>query len=228
MTENIDSANINIIELFTHTKWDLLKNIAEKKQSPTEIANKLGTSVSNVLQQLKILEAHGIIKKEKTLGEKNIGKPKNTYSINKEIMYGVVLRNGKAEQKIFPVNNNNSVLINIAFLAGMDDSIFLIRFMIKYEDILKKCKAIGYIRSNKDSIELFLVTSHVDELRATFSNIFMQDAYGVTKKIINWTHNEIEIHDGLHRKDTYFVDMIKTVEPLHDPENIFVHAKKLL
>lgn len=96
----------------------------------------------------------------------------------------------------------------------------MLKFSFKYEDILKKCKAIGVIKSTKDSIELFLVTDNVDEIRARFSNIFIEDNNGKTKKIINWTHNEFEINDGLNRKDRYFMDMLKNVQIIYDQQSV--------
>jgi hypothetical protein len=104
---------------------------------------------------------------------------------------------------------------------------FMLKFAFKYEEVLKKCKAIGFLKSTKDSIELFLITDHLDEIRAKFSNIFIDDHHGKIKKIINWSHNEFEINDGLNRKDRYFMDMIRNVQIIHDPNDILAHVKEV-
>jgi predicted transcriptional regulator len=212
-------------ELFTNSKWLLIKEISDQHQSPTELAEKTNTSLSNVIQQLKLLEAYNIVRKEKSL-ERNTGKPRTIYSINDEFVYGIMLRDGKCEKRYFKIDEMNATLANIIFTLNPDDIFYMMKFSFKYEDILKKCKAIGFIKSTKDSMELFLITDHVDEIRSKFSNIFIEDGHGKTKKIINWTHNEYEINDGLQRKDKYFMDMLKNAQLLHDSDSILQKFKQ--
>lgn len=212
-------------EIFSNSKWTLIKEIAIKKQCPTELAIKTNTSLSNITQQLKLLEAYNIIKREKS-GERNTGKPKTMFSLNEEFTYSIMLKNGKAERKYFKIEGFNSLLFNSMFILGVEDAFYMLKFSFKYEDILKKCKSIGVIRAGKESIELFLITDHVDEIRSKFSNIFIEDHGGKTKKIINWTHNEFELNDGLNRKDRYYMDMLKNVSILYDPQGILLKYKQ--
>jgi DNA-binding transcriptional ArsR family regulator len=208
-----------IPDILTSSRWQLLKELAQEEQSATELADTLGTSVSNVTQQLKILEAYNIIISRKSV-EKVVGKPKIIYSIKDDIVYAAMLKNGKAEKKIFKLEGFNGFLYNMIFTTGADDSFYILKFMLKHEELLKRCKACGFIKSSKDSVELFILTEHVDEIRARFSNLFIEDVNGKTKKIINWTHNEWEINDGLSRKDKYFLDMLWNVEILYDPNGL--------
>jgi hypothetical protein len=212
-------------EIFVSNRWNLLKEIAECPQSPSDLALKTNTSLSNITQQLKLLEAYKIIRKEKS-EEKNAGKPRTIYYLNVEIAYSIILKNGKAERKLFYIDNNNIMFFNIMFNMNPEDLMFILKFSFKYEEVLKKCKAIGFLKSSRDSIELFLVTDYLEEIRSKFSNIFIDDHNGKTKKIINWSHNEFEINDGLGRKDKYFMDMIKNVQAIHDPAGLFLKIKE--
>jgi len=212
-------------EIFISNRWNILKEIAQSPQSPSDLALKTNTSISNITQQLKLLEAYKIVRKEKS-EEKNAGKPRTIYYLNVEIAYSVILKNGKAERKLFYIDNNNNMFFNILFSLNPEDLMFILKFSFKYEEVLKKCKAIGFLKSTKDSIELFLITDHLEEIRSKFSNIFIEDHHGKTKKIINWSHNEFEINDGLSRKDKYFMDMIKNVQAIHDPSKILEHVKE--
>ena len=213
------------LEIFTNNKWQLLKEVAHEHLSPTTLAEKTNTSLSNVIQQLKLLEAYGMVKKTKSL-EHNSGKPKAIYSLSDEFVYGIMIKEGKAEKKYFKIDDYNRTLANILFSLNPDDMFFMLKFSFRYEDILRKCKSIGFIKSTKDSIELFLITDHVDEIRSKFSNIFIDDGHGHTKKIINWTHNEFEITDGLNRRDRYFLDMLKNAQLLHDSGDILRKFKQ--
>ncbi|GIU70375.1 MAG: hypothetical protein KatS3mg002_1611 [Candidatus Woesearchaeota archaeon] len=219
-----------ILEILNDTKWEILKEISKRETSATELAEKLDTSISNITQQLKILEAYEIIKRRK-IKEKNIGKPRTVYSIKNEIIYAIILKNNKAEKKIFKIDAVSGLIFNTLFITGTEDAFFILKFMLKHEEILKRCKAIGFIKSTKENVELFILTDYIDEIRAKFSNLFIEDNIGKTKKIINWTHNEWEINDGLNRKDKYFLDITNNVQTIYDPdkilENILMRRRKI-
>ncbi len=228
-------------EIFANAKWSLVAEIAKRPQSASELAVKTSTSISNIIQQLKLLEAYGTIKRIKTgemitggtpaqipLGKKQSGKPKQIYALNIEAVQLAILRNGAAEKKTISIDATNSMFFNLLTALSPEDIMVMITFMIKHEDIVKKCRAISITRTTRDSIELFLITDHVDEIRAKFSNLFIEDLNGRTKKIINWTHNEFEINDGLNRHDKYFIDMVKNSQIISDPKFIMAAIKNRL
>jgi len=219
MNDNINTG------IFSSNKWEILKEIAVSPQSPSDLALKSNTSLSNITQQLKLLEAYQIVRRDKS-EEKNTGKPRTIYSLNIELVYALILKNGMAERKVFHIDHNNEMFFNILFSMNPEDLMFILKFSFKYEDILKKCKSVGFLKSTKDSIELFLITDNLDEIRSKFSNIFVDDFHGRAKKIVNWSHNEFEINDGLNRKDKYFMDMIKNVQIIHDPNGILARIKE--
>jgi DNA-binding transcriptional ArsR family regulator len=213
-------------EILSNNRWVILKEIAETPQSPSDLALKTSTSLSNITQHLKLLEAYKIVRKDKS-EEKNAGKPRTIYSLNVELAYALVLKEGKAERKIFNIDSSNNMFFDVLFSMNHDDLMFMLKFIFKYEEVLKKCKAIGFLKSTKESIELFLVTDHLDEIRSKFSNIFIEDNHGKIKKIINWSHNKFEVNEGLHRKDKYYMDMIKNIQIIHDSQNILSHLKEV-
>ncbi|MGV8140808.1 MAG: winged helix-turn-helix domain-containing protein [Candidatus Woesearchaeota archaeon] len=213
-------------EIFFGNKWNILKAIAETPQSPSDIALSTNTSLSNILQQLKLLEAYSIVHREKS-DEKSAGKPRTIYYLNTEMAYAVVLKDGMAEHKTFYVDHGNEMFFNIFFKMSQEDVMFMLKFSFKYEEVLKKCKSIGFLKSSKDSIELFLITDHLDEIRSKFSNIFIDDHLGKIKKIVNWSHNEFEVNEGLHHKDKYFMDMVKNVHTIHDPSKVLSRIKEV-
>jgi transcription initiation factor IIE alpha subunit len=221
----------NLIESFNPEmlltgKWNILKAIAEMPQSPSDLALSTNTSLSNIIQQLKLLEAYKVVKKEKS-EEKASGKPRTIYYLNQELAYAIVLKDGMAERKTFYVDHGNEMFFNIFFRMSQEDVMYMLKFSFKYEDVLKRCKSIGFLKSSKDSIELFLITDHLDEIRSKFSNIFIDDYNGKIKKIVNWSHNEFEINDGLHRKDKYYLDLVRNVQIIYDPHKILSYIKEV-
>jgi DNA-binding Lrp family transcriptional regulator len=217
--------NINT-EIFHKNKWDILQEIAKKPQSATELSETLGTSISNLTQQLKLLEAYGVIKKIAGKEESSVGKPRTIYSLGADMAYNIILMDKKAEIKQMATDEYGRLLINMLSCLSPEDIFYLLKFKIKYEDVFKKCKAIGVLKTTKDAIELLLITDSLDEIRSKFSNIFIENFHGKTKKIINWTHSEYEIDEGLKRKDKYFIDMLKNCQTVFDPQNILDREKQ--
>ncbi|MGV8150272.1 MAG: ArsR/SmtB family transcription factor [Candidatus Woesearchaeota archaeon] len=214
-----------IPEIFSPNKWPILKALAEKERSATELSEMLETSISNVTQQLKLLEAYSLVTKKKS-EQQSIGKPRTIYTLKEEFVYAAILKKGYATKKIFKLEGFSKLIYNLLFIVGPEDSIYVLRFMLKNEEILKKCKALGFIKSTKETVELFILTDHVDEIRARFSNQFIEDMAGKTKKIINWTHNEWEMIEGFKRKEKYFLDMAEVVEIIYDTNNALREVKR--
>ena len=214
-----------IPEILNPNRWSILKELSQQEQSATELAESLETSLSNITQQLKLLEAYSLITKKKSNAQA-VGKPRIIYSLKEEFVYAALLKNGHAEKKIFKLEGFSKLIYNLLFVVGPDDALYVLRFMLKNEEILKKCKALGYIKSSKETVELFILTDHVDEIRAKFSNQFIEDMQGKTKKIINWTHNEWEIIEGFKRKEKYFLDIIDNTQIIYDTNNALRTIKR--
>lgn len=93
-------------------RWEILKFIAEKPASPLELSEELSTTVSYISQQLKLLEAFGIIHKTKTgLAEK--GKPRNVYSISNELIHMTILSEGLSSKKTIYLTPYHKAIISI-------------------------------------------------------------------------------------------------------------------
>ncbi len=212
-------------DLFGNNKWQILSELAKKPQAPTDLALKTKTSVSNITQQLKILEAYQFVKKAKST-VRGSGKPKTIYTINATVFYGIMLSENVAEKKLFKIDDRNAFLMNCVFMLTSEDSGFVTKFCLKNDDILKKCEGIGFIKSSKDSVELFLLTNYLEEIRSRYSNTFIEDHLGKTKKIVNWTHSEFEVTQGLAGNDKHFSELIKSIQIVYDPHDLLHKLKQ--
>lgn len=218
--------NINQ-EVFQNAKWNILQELAKNPQAPSTLAKQTNTSISNITQQLKILEAYGIITREdKPLriekSEKKVqtGKPKTVYHITNGMIQLALISHGRVEKKQYPLDSGATFLSTLILTTGPEDAYFLLKFLLTNEDILKRCSVVAFVKSTRENIELFLITDHLEEIRTKFSNVFIQDLNAKTKKIINWTHNEQEVREGLARGDEHFKILIRNSAPLHDPKGI--------
>ena len=51
--------------MFSEQKWNILRCLSQGKSSPLQLAGKLNTTMANISQQLRLLEATNLVKKEK-------------------------------------------------------------------------------------------------------------------------------------------------------------------
>lgn len=122
-------------------RWDILRVIIEKPSSPMEIADELGTTISFISQQLKLLEAAGIVKRTRT-GNVEKGKPRNLYSISKETLYLVPLARGIGQKKMVPLTREKKIVLKIWNIEDQKIQLLVERFFWKIEEFLDEIDGI--------------------------------------------------------------------------------------
>ena len=90
----------------TASKWDILNIIAQKPSAPLEIAKTLQTSIANVSQQLRLLEAAGLVTR-KRVSNSQPGKPRALFSLSRDFCDISVLSDGFAEKKQLTLNKES-------------------------------------------------------------------------------------------------------------------------
>jgi predicted transcriptional regulator len=71
---------MDVETLLTGVKWEIIEILAKKPSSPTELAEKLNTTVANISQQLRLLQTAGLTKR-KRISQLKPGKPRTQFSL---------------------------------------------------------------------------------------------------------------------------------------------------
>ena len=132
---------------FSSPRWKVLEVIANRPSSPIEISKELGTSVAYISQQLKLLEAANLVKKEKT-GAALKGKPRNIYSLTKEILPLTVLMNKLAARKIIELNDHHKIILKIWLIEDTNLHNILQKLFWKLEPSLEDIEGIFFDSSS--------------------------------------------------------------------------------
>ena len=162
-------------------RWDILRVIIEEPSSPTKIAEIVGTTVSFVSQQLKLLEAAGIVKRERT-GEVLKGKPRTIFSICEESFYMVPLAKGLTEKKLVPLSIEHKIIIQI---WGIDDAQVqptIEKFFWSIQKYLDAIEGI-VVYTNKKKLKVYLLSRDTDlthKINETQKNSDEYPAFQVT------------------------------------------------
>ena len=122
-------------------RWEILQTVVAKPSSPMEIAEKLNITISYVSQQLKLLEAAGLVKKEKT-GAFEKGKPRNLFSLSNEALYIIPLTKGLNKKKLFSLTEYHKIILRIWFLENSSLHYSVEKFFWKIEKYLEEIKSI--------------------------------------------------------------------------------------
>ncbi len=123
-------------------RWDMLRIIISRPSSPMEIAQKLQTTTSFVSQQLKLLEAAGLVKKQKT-GAFEKGKPRSLFSISEESLYLIPLAKNSPDKKLIPLSEENKVIVNIWCLENTKIQIGLQKLFWQIQNHLENISSIS-------------------------------------------------------------------------------------
>ena len=184
-------------------KWDILQIISERPSSPIEIAQITKTTVSYVSQQLKLLEAVGIVAKTKT-GAFEKGKPRNVYSVREDFVHFTVLAQGYAEKKKLLLSDHHKTVLRIWMLSDDSLPVPLEKICLQLDSVLT------------DTVSVFL-----DVSKKGRHLVFVSDDTSLKTKILS------EIKKTGVKADTSFVSLSdfskRSFDALHtlfDPSGI--------
>lgn len=190
-------------------KWEIVSILAKTPMSPSEIAEKLQTSVPNISQQLRIMELSGIVKKER----KKVTSLRTTrveYKLVSDLHFVASCSSGLVYKETFEKSDCLRAII-FALLGVKKKGVFevLLKFFLDNSEIILEADfvAISHIGANK--IDLLVITSkHLEKLRGALANQVIE-VCGNKMTLALWSHTSDEFTRGLARKEHYFVDYLK-------------------
>lgn len=140
---------MNYDMFFVSPRWTILEVIARKPSSPVEISQHIGTSVSYVSQQLKLLEVAGLVVKDRT-GKADKGKPRLVYSIAKEVLQLTGMLKGMSVKKQIILDEHHKTILRIWALGDEKLHYLIEKLYWKLEDNLDEVKGVYFDASRKE------------------------------------------------------------------------------
>lgn len=207
--------------LFTEQKWNILKNLSEQCYSPLQLAEKSNTTIANISQQLRLLEAASLVKKEK-IPNREKGKPRTLFSLRKDYAYLISTMDGFAEKKLIELDSFHAYLLRIFYVTDPEDHYFLLKFTSKIDRHFDYIDMIVYQKDGKD-IKLTVVTEEPKELEKIKETEIRRNG-GTTKKIRLDIVSEKEIRSQFTGKRGIFSSPDKYVI-LHDQRRILAKGR---
>lgn len=199
---------MDIGEVFNNSKWEIIKDLSEKKFSPMQLAQKYNTTIGNVGHQLRLLEAYGLVKKER-ICNRNKGKPRTLFSLANNYAYLVSASKGFAEKKLLKLSSYHNTILKMWFIEDSRLHYHMEKFYWKIEDYIDKINGMAVRISSEDVIQMVILTNVKKQLMGKIDSeiiIKNRDNFAVTFNIKFLTGNELKKFD-----------LIKTYHIIYDP-----------
>lgn len=156
------------LELFSDAKWEILSELGKTPQSPSELSKKFGTTISNITQQLKLLEYSGLVGKKKGISI-GPGKKKTIYRIKDDKTFVISLSSNGVKKKELKKNPRQSVMTNIWLYAKEEDKYFIEKFFWENEFLLDSNQILLKKRGDK-KITVVVVGAKLKTLKTNITN----------------------------------------------------------
>ena len=176
---------MEIATLFTEQKWNILKLLSMNGLSPLQLAEKSNTSIANISQQLRLLEAADLVKKEK-IKNRDKGKPRSLFTLSEDYAFVASAMDGFADKKLLVATDYHNALIRILFLDNSNLQYYLSKLYWKIEDHLKDIDSMLLPResiSSEGDIQLLIVSKKGKDLEKRINIITLKNPEGVTRNI---------------------------------------------
>ena len=189
--------------MFSEQKWNILKCLSKDKYSPLQLAQLLNTTIANISQQLRLLEAANLVKKEK-IRNRERGKPRALFSLSNDCAYIIPTMSNFADKKLLRVSEHQKIILKIWFLENAELQKELEKIYWKLEPYMNSIHA---ILLKKSSRELIVVSEKPAELEKAAKSI------GIRVVAKNEMHKSARLIKELSSIDDIYV--------LHDRNSTF-------
>lgn len=197
-------------------EWHVIEQIAKGNTHPQSIAKKLGTSVSSIIQKLKVLEAYGLVKKYKESTSEGNHKKRIVYKLAEDFAIVAIATQGNAGISFLkPLKKDDKLLI--AFLQTPNIREPVIKALCREQHLLK-ASSIGFVSLTNENLELLVVMQtpeQVEKIKTLCQGIVINTHQGERKLLLH-VHTKQEIKQGLEKNDLHFVGLIDVVKPVID------------
>lgn len=153
---------MELASLFTDQRWNILKFLSNEALSPLQLAKMTNTTIANVSQQLRLLEAANLVSKIK-VPNRDKGKPRSLFSLTDDYAYVVSLMSKFTEKKLIKLNQNQKRLLRILSIDDVHQRERVERLYYTLHNHIDKIKAVGIDISSAASV--IVITSDRDVLK---------------------------------------------------------------
>ena len=183
----ISKTTMEFDEFLTGPRWQILDLITDEPSSPVKISEKINTSVAYVSQQLKLLEAAGIVTKTRTKASV-AGEPRIIYSIKEDVIFVTSLIKGFPEKKKISPTIKQQVILRIWMLDDDELEYLAEKLFWKIESNLEDIEKI-YVDTKKSEI---IIISQKSSVATKIQSFLKEIKNKINCKVLQNSTNSVE------------------------------------
>jgi DNA-binding HxlR family transcriptional regulator len=173
--------------LFTDQKWNILKNLSFERYSPLQLASISNTSIANISQQLRLLEAAHLVQKEK-IPNRDKGKPRTLFSLTNNYAYLISTMDDFAEKKLLTLSEHHKTILKIWYLDDPELHYHVEKLYWKIEPYLADID--GLVVTKNGETKLIIIS---EKLSKKFDDIHIKSEKAEqTVKVEQYTRKEYQ------------------------------------
>jgi len=193
---------MDVTEILNGTKWEILSTISQERASPLEIAKSYNTTIANISQQLRLLEAFGLVKKEK-IPNRDKGKPRTLFSLKQDLAYIIPITKNFTKRKLLELTKHQKIILKIWFMENPEIRYIVEKAFWKIEPHLKSISSIFISLAGKNPEIIIVTEKSIPQLKNS-PELRIEDQNSQMKKILiktfdnksfKKTNNLVEIYN---------------------------------
>src|SRR3989344_185720 len=196
--------------LFTEQKWNILSLLSKERLSPLQLSKKSNTTMANISQQLRLLEASSLVGKTK-IPNRDKGKPRTLFHLTKDFAYMINVNGGFAGKKMIELDQHHKSIMSIWFVKDRSLHYFLEKWLWKIEPHMPMIDAILFndseISARDSKIILYLVSKKEAELRKKLAVMEIKNQEGTSKSIVPQFLSSSSLKSDLQSRKAPFSDL---------------------
>jgi len=143
--------------LFTASKWEILRELADRPFSPLQLAERSSTSLANISQQLRLLEMAGLVK-SKRLPNRDKGQPRVLYRLAEDQGFVIAAANDFVEKKLLKLSLRNKITLRIWLFEDPEIRYTLEKAFWQTEPFLLKMESLGVQVLSEEKVQFCVVS----------------------------------------------------------------------
>jgi len=164
-------------QLFTASKWEILQLLAEQPLSPLQIAERSSTTLANVSQQLRLLEMAGLVRSER-IPNRDKGLPRIVYRLAGDQSYFIATTSDFAEKKLLKLSAYNKAILRIWFFEDPEVRYLLEKAFWAIEPKLASVERLGVHHAAGDAVEFCVVSDRLS--KSDFPDFVLKNLSGAS------------------------------------------------
>jgi hypothetical protein len=146
---------VELETLFTEQKWNILHLLSTGDYSPIQLSSMMNTTISNISQQLRLLEAARLVKKKK-ISNRDKGKPRTLFSLSEDYAYLISVTKNFTSKKLMLLTDYHKSILKI---WGVTDASLHPRIAQAYMSIFPSIQEFDcvFISEKSGAVDLNLV-----------------------------------------------------------------------